>query len=125
MKVRLNRIILYSQDISGLKNFYVSLFELPVIEEIKDEWLVLDAGATEIAFHKVGAAYSTEGVFRAENNTKMVFEIDSDIFEARARLIEAGVVMSEIKSYEGFDYLLCDGEDIEGNVFQMMKRNGS
>jgi predicted enzyme related to lactoylglutathione lyase len=125
MKVRLNRIILYSQDVEGLKNFYTGLFELPLVEEIKDEWVVLNAGAVEIAFHRVGAEYRTEGRFLAESNAKIVFEIESDIFETRARLIEAGAVMREVKSYEGFDYLLCDGEDMEGNVFQLMKKNNS
>lgn len=123
MKVRLNRIILYSQDVEGLKNFYVSLFELPLVEEIKDEWVVLNAGTIEIAFHRVGTEYRTEGKFRAESNTKIVFETESDIFETRAALIEAGAVMREVKSYEGFDYLLCDGEDVEGNVFQLMRKN--
>lgn len=125
MKVILNRIILYSQDVEGLKNFYTGLFELPLLEEIKDEWVVLNAGAVEIAFHRVGAEHRTEGRFRAESNAKIVFETESDIFETRATLIEAGAVMREVKSYEGFDYLLCDGEDMEGNVFQLMKKNNS
>ena len=31
----------------------------------------------------------------------------------------AGVSMLELKRYDGFAYLLCDGEDPEGNVFQL------
>ena len=30
--------------------------------------------------------------------------------------------MREIKTFENYDYWLCDGEDLEGNVFQLKQR---
>lgn len=122
MNAILSRVILYCQDPERLKQFYLNNFGLSLAEEIKDVWVVLQAGQVEIAFHKIGEAYRSEGEFRAESNSKLVFEIQEDLFEARARLLENDAVMREVKSYEGFPYLLCDGEDPEGNVFQLMKR---
>jgi hypothetical protein len=30
--------------------------------------------------------------------------------------------MKEIKTFDNYDYWLCDGEDLEGNVFQLKQR---
>ncbi len=112
----LSRIIIFGKDINGLKNFYQSNFNLSVIEEIEGEWVVLDAGSIEIAFHRIGADYRSEEPFRAENNIKLVFAIE-DLDEERQALISKGVKMKEIQfaSY-------CDGEDFEGNVFQLHQK---
>src|SRR6266568_4796716 len=48
MNVSLNRIILYVQDVGRLADFYRDAFGLPIIEEIKGEWAVLEAGCCEI-----------------------------------------------------------------------------
>ncbi len=120
--MKLSRIILFGNDISALKDFYQSIFNFSLIEEIEKEWLVLNAGAIEIAFHRIGESFRNEDDFRAESNLKMVFSIEEDIEEVRKRLIERGAKMKDIKSFEGIDYLFCDGEDIEGNVFQLSQK---
>lgn len=117
----LNRIILFGNDITGLKEFYQSVFKLVLIEEIENEWMVFKAGQMELALHRIGAEYSNE-FFKAQSNTKMVFTITEEIASLRAELIEKGVHMKEIKSFEGIDFLFCDGEDIEGNVFQLSQK---
>jgi hypothetical protein len=120
-QVFLNRIILYSGDVEVLKRFYVEHFALIPVEEIKNEWVVLKAGQVEIAFHRAGESYiPTQSHSRAENNVKLVFNTN-DLNLFRERLLQAGVPMRPIKSYTGFDYLLCDGEDPEGNIFQLMQ----
>jgi hypothetical protein len=48
-----------------------------------------------------------------------VFSVPSGLNALRDKLVAAGVNMRELKRYEGFPYLLCDGEDPEGNVFQL------
>jgi len=45
-----------------------------------------------------------------------------NIISMRTELLIAGVKMKEVKTFEGFHYLYCDGEDIEGNVFQLMQK---
>jgi catechol-2,3-dioxygenase len=49
MNASLDRIILYVQNVSRLAKFYKEMFELPVVEEIKEEWVVFRAGACELA----------------------------------------------------------------------------
>ncbi|MFC1225228.1 VOC family protein [Pedobacter sp. BG31] len=120
--MKLSRIILFGNDISALKDFYQSIFNFSLIEEIENEWLVFNAGAIEIAFHRIGKSFRNDDNFRAESNLKMVFSIEEDIEEVRKRLIERGAKMKDIKSFEGIDYLFCDGEDIEGNVFQLSQK---
>jgi predicted enzyme related to lactoylglutathione lyase len=119
MQIALSRIILFGQNIAKLKDFYIENFGLSLVEEIKDEWVVLKAGQMEIAFHKIGAAYQSAGEFKAESNTKLVFKIETELAALRKRLISDGVLLGEIKSFPGIDALFCDGEDPEGNVFQL------
>jgi hypothetical protein len=120
MTVTFNRIIIFCGDVNSLKVFYEGNFGFRVIEEITDEWVVLSAGFVEIAFHRIGEAYRNNNEpFHADSNTKLVFEINGDIVAFRETLLKNGVQLNEIKSFKGFDYLLCDGEDPEGNIFQL------
>jgi hypothetical protein len=50
------------------------------------------------------------------NNTKLVFEVDTDIETARNELLSNGIRMREIKTFENYNFWLCDGVDPEGNV---------
>jgi predicted enzyme related to lactoylglutathione lyase len=118
----LNRIIVFGNDINGLKHFYQSNFKLSLVEEIEGEWVVFNAGLIEIAFHRIGVAYRGEDSFSGENNIKLVFGIDEDIDNVRNRLLNKGVRMKEIKSFDELGSLFCDGEDIEGNVFQLHQK---
>lgn len=124
MKASLTRIILFAYDVEKLKTFYTDNFQLTVIEEIKNEWVVLNAGTIEIALHKVGEAYVTKpGIkFRTESNIKLVFNVKTNLALLRQKLLSAGIAVKEIKSFEGINSLFCDGEDPEGNVFQLEER---
>lgn len=120
MKVKLDTIIFYIKDIQLLKNFYVENFNMEVLEE--DEiWLLLNAGSINIGFHKIGDQYlkKIDANHRFDNNTKIVFEVDTDIQSAKTELILKNIQMREIKTFENYDFWLCDGIDPEGNVFQI------
>ncbi|WP_241291487.1 VOC family protein [Burkholderia stabilis] len=127
MPLPMTRIILYVQDVALLKAFYQRHFDLPVIEEIDDEWVVLDAGAVELALHLAGPAFRHAAVPANANpnattsNVKLVFRIDADIEGHRDRLARDGVTVRDIKRYDGFPYQIVDGIDPEGNVFQVMQ----
>jgi catechol-2,3-dioxygenase len=121
MKVALNRVILYVQDVDRLATFYQQALGLPVVEEIKGEWCVLDAGPCQLALHLVGKAYrvADPASWEAESNAKLVMTIDRPLAELCAELVTRGVPMGQIKSYPGLTGPLCDGRDPEGNVFQL------
>lgn len=120
MNVKLNSIILYVQNIELLKNFYVENFNLKVIEE-DHIWILMSAGVVNIGLHKIGDEYleKIEAGYQFDNNTKLVFEIDLNIETARNELLSRNVQVREIKTFENYDFWLCDGTDPEGNVFQL------
>ncbi len=97
-------------------------FALDLVEEIDGEWVVLQGGAVELALHRAGTPFpAANRSAGATSNAKIVFSIPEDIGAMRERMIAAGVVMRGVKRYDGFPYLLCDGQDPEGNVFQLMQ----
>jgi predicted enzyme related to lactoylglutathione lyase len=121
MPVALTRIILFVQDVDRLATFYQETFGLTLIEEIKGEWAVLDAGPCQLALHRVGEAYrvADPGSLEVESNTKLVMTVDRPLADVRAELTAKGVRMGQIKSYAPLTGRLCDGRDPEGNVFQL------
>lgn len=124
MKVNLDTIILYVQNVDNLKSFYTKMFNLEVIETYESTWALLKVGDGKIGLHKIGEAYwdESKGAFKFDNNTKIVFEIDADIHHFRAQLLDQQVAMRELKTFDNYDYWLCDGEDPEGNVFQIKQK---
>ncbi|OXG07064.1 hypothetical protein BC749_107291 [Flavobacterium araucananum] len=123
MNAKIDTIILYVKEIQILKKFYVENFNLKVVEE--DEiWILLNAGNINIGFHKIGKKYmeQIDANHRFDNNTKIVFEIDDDLEVIRKEFIEKNIPMRELKTFEDYNFWLCDGNDPEGNVFQLKKR---
>lgn len=123
MNVKLDTLILYVKNTELLKNFYVENFNLKVIEE-DHLWVLLDAGPVNIGLHKIGDEYlkqiEQDHIF--DNNTKIVFEIDTDIETARNELMAKNVHVREIKTFDHYPFCLCDGKDPEGNVFQLKSK---
>lgn len=120
MNIKLDTIIFYVRDIKKLQNFYVENFNLKTLEE-DDIWILLNAGTINIGLHRIGQDYlkNIDTNHKFDNNTKIVFEIDFDIESARNELISRNVEMREIKTFENYNYWLCDGVDPEGNIFQL------
>jgi catechol 2,3-dioxygenase-like lactoylglutathione lyase family enzyme len=119
MPLSMSRLILYVRDVELLKAFYQTHFAFPVTEAIENEWAVLKAGEIEIALHRVGEPYRTLSNHGSTSNAKIVFTVASGLSEMRESLLRAGVRMRDLKRYDGVAQLLCDGEDPEGNVFQL------
>jgi len=122
MTLSLDTIILFVQNVDQLKSFYVDLLNLEIVEASNSEWLLLKAGHCHIGLHKIGEQYSSEEAFKFDNNTKLVFDVAEDLHTIRERLLQENVLLQEIKTFEGYPFLLCDGEDPEGNVFQLRQR---
>nr|WP_241021365.1 VOC family protein [Burkholderia sp. Ac-20344] len=122
----MTRIILYVQDVALLKAFYQQYFDLPVIEDIENEWVVLGAGAIALALHLAGPAFRhavpAHSEARADaSHVKFVFSIGQGIGAHRDRLAGDGVTVRNLKRYDGFACTMYDGIDPEGNVFQVMQ----
>lgn len=120
MNIKLDTIIFYVKDIQLIRNFYVENFNLKVTEE-DHIWILMNAGAVNIGLHKIGDQYLDKiaAGYQFDNNTKLVFEVDTDIETARNELLSNGIQMREIKTFENYNFWLCDGVDPEGNVFQL------
>ncbi|WP_321782691.1 VOC family protein [Paraburkholderia sp. J94] len=119
MKLSITRLILYVRDVTLLESFYQSHFGLDVIERIPGEWVVLKAGSVEMALHRVGEPYRDHTGSGCQSNAKLVFHVPAGLADLRTKLIAANVRMREMKRYDGFPYVMCDGCDPEGNVFQL------
>lgn len=124
MKLNLDTIILYVQDVNRLKSFYTTTFGFEILEEYETEWVLLNAGNGKIGLHKIGGQYLAQikSGHKFDNNTKVVFEINEDIHATRQLLLEQKVLMREVKTFDHYDYWLCDGEDPEGNMFQLKQK---
>ncbi|MDI9366042.1 MAG: VOC family protein [Flavobacterium sp.] len=116
MPTTLDSIVLFVKDVAALKHFYTSNFLFTVVEEIANEWVLLQAGGCYIGLHKIGANYEDDTI--AETNVKLVFAVD-DIAALQTKLQAQQVTIGEIKTYANYPFLLCDGKDAEGNVFQL------
>lgn len=127
MKLNLDTVVLYVQNIDRLREFYRDVLGLEIVEDDKSVWVLLKAGSGYVGLHKIGDQYlnKIEEGYQFDNNTKIVFTIDDDINMVRQQLSDIGVSMREIKNYDNYDYLLCDGQDPEGNVFQLKKRKAN
>ncbi len=124
MKLNLNTIIFYVQDVYSLKKFYSNVLGLEIIEDDESVWALLRAGNGYVGLHKIGDEYLSKikDGYKFDNNAKLVFQIQEDIIEARQLLIYKNVSMREIKTFDNYDYWLCDGQDPEGNVFQLKQK---
>lgn len=124
MKLILDTIIMFVKNIDTLKQFYVDTLKLEIVEEFKSEWLLLKAGNCKIGLHKIGEQYldANKDSFTIDNNTKIVFEIDENIYEVREQLVKKNVVLQNVKTFDNYDFWLCDGEDPEGNIFQLKQK---
>jgi len=124
MQIKLDTIIIFVRDIDLLKDFYTDSFKLKIIEENKAEWVLLSAGGCNIGLHKIGEQFAKDKreFIHSETNTKLVFEIDGNIYATRQTFADKGMRIREVKTFENYNFLVCDGEDPEGNVFQLKQR---
>lgn len=124
MKLNLDTIIIFVHSVDKLKLFYVDILKLDILEETQSDWLLLKAGNCKIGLHKIGEQYldDSKAEFKFDNNTKIVFEVNEDISKVRDHLLAKEISMKEIKTFDNYDYWICDGEDPEGNVFQLKQK---
>jgi catechol 2,3-dioxygenase-like lactoylglutathione lyase family enzyme len=110
-----SRIMLFVKDVARVAEFYRDKLGLQPLGEITPEWVEMQAGSCTIALHKVSKALHERG--RA--SAKIVFGV-KDVPASKALLEGRGVQMGKISSFSGID--ICDGQDPEGNLFQISSR---
>lgn len=45
--------------------------------------------------------------------------MEEDIHAAIQQLPDKNILTNEVKTFSGYNFFICDGEDPEGNVFQL------
>ena len=112
MDFHLSRIILFTADVLRLAAFYREVIGLKLVGE-EEGWVELDAGPCTIALHKGKPALGVRP-------PKLVFHAE-DVAAARAALVARGLKkIGPVKSTPTF--AMCDGQDPDGNPFQLSSR---
>jgi catechol 2,3-dioxygenase-like lactoylglutathione lyase family enzyme len=116
----LMEVILYVRDMETQVSFYRDVLGIPVkgpagVQDFGElVWVELDTGSCTLALHGGG-----DGRFGTDA-PKVVFRV-SDVAASRARLVEVGVTMGDVRS-AGPGIQVCDGQDPEGNQFSIESR---
>lgn len=112
MKLTLKRIVIFTENIPGLEEFYQNVIGLGVISKQKG-WVEFDGGGCHVALHHGKPVIG-------RRPPKLVF-FAADVAAARAVVMKRGAVpMTEVQSTGSFD--MCDGKDPDGNPFQISSR---
>jgi catechol 2,3-dioxygenase-like lactoylglutathione lyase family enzyme len=110
----LRRIILFTRSLDAMTAFYRDVLGLELLVDEKGwkEFSVRagDAGGVRLALHAGEPA---------PGKTKLAFFTD-EVEKARDELVKRGAKMRALKGGDGLD--LCDGEDPDGNPFQLSNR---
>jgi hypothetical protein len=107
--------MLFVQDVAGVAGFYRDKLGLHPLGEITPEWVEMKTGSCTIALHRVAKPLRERG----KPSAKIVFGV-KDVQAAKSLLESRGVNMGKINSFS--DIQICDGEDPEGNLFQISSR---
>jgi catechol 2,3-dioxygenase-like lactoylglutathione lyase family enzyme len=112
MPLELRRLILFTDNLTALTDFYQNVLELE-IAGLEEGWVDFDSGGCRLALH---AGKSVIG----SRPPKMAFYA-ADVAATRAALIRRGLKSAgPVKSTGAFD--MCDCKDPDGNAFQISSR---
>ena len=120
----LGTVTLYAKDLKKMVAFYRDALGFAIIPSRYDpgEFVVLDAGNTQLCLHQIPEviARNIESSDPSQSNSKVPAKITfviEDIEGMRERLIARGLAMGSLQSFPPL--LFCDGQDPEGNLFQI------
>ncbi len=120
MNLSLSTLILFVHQIEQQKKFYRDVFQLEVVEEYST-WVLLKTSSCSLGLHQIPEEYiGDDPNFQVDNNVKLVFDVaDVPLQQFHDQLMQQGVRLQPITSFENYPFDLCDGKDPEGNVFQL------
>jgi predicted enzyme related to lactoylglutathione lyase len=114
MKNGITGFILFVTDLKKCGTFYQNMlgFKKVVSKRFSEkEWLEFDAGGCKLGLH-----YSPKpGSF--QNNWNKFVLYSGQVAKRREELVKKGVKIGEVVRFD--DIEICDGEDPEGNRFQI------
>jgi hypothetical protein len=114
MKNGITGFILFVTDLKKVGAFYKDKLGFKKVESKRfpeKEWMEFDAGGCKLGLH-----YSaTPGAFR--NNWNKFVLYSENVGRSRSRLVKKEVKVGEIFRFNEIE--ICDGEDPEGNRFQI------
>jgi predicted enzyme related to lactoylglutathione lyase len=110
----LNRVIVFVKDMTAMRAFYEQKLGLTAVGYADEGWVSYDAGGSSISLHRQTGAKHSGG-----SALQIVFHSD-DVPAAREELIARGVAMGKLWSGDGLSF--SDGQDPEGNWFQISSR---
>ncbi|MBS11042.1 MAG: hypothetical protein CME19_05490 [Gemmatimonadetes bacterium] len=114
MKFRLQRYIIFCEDMASMVQFYRDALGLTLSLQSGmpvTDWAEFGEMGFKLALHKAGSPGS-----KGRNRNKMVFEVE-DIEAGRTHLVAHGARMGKIQNIRVSD--ICDGKDPEGNMIQI------
>ncbi len=110
----LNRVTVFVKNMTAMRAFYEQKIGLTAVGYADDGWVSYDAGGSSVSLHRQTSAKRSGG-----SALQIVFHAD-DVPAARDELIARGVAMGKLWSSDGLSF--CDGQDPEGNWFQISSR---
>ncbi len=126
MNLSLSTLILFVHQIEQQKKFYRDVFQLEVVEEYST-WVLFKTSSCSLGLHQIPEEYiGDDPNFQVDNNVKLVFDVaDVPLQQFHDQLMQQGVRLQPITSFENYPFDLCDGKDPEGNVFQLRQRKNA
>lgn len=115
----MNRVILFVNDVPGCASFYRDVIGLEVVEPADAHWASFNAGGCLISLHH---HHIEDRSSRAGEKTVQIVFKASDVAAARQQLIAKGASMGELVVLDDIGLTFCDGQDPEGNLFQISSR---
>ena len=114
----MSRITLVVQNMMMVTEFYRDVLQLKPIFDLQvqpPQWIEFNTGPCRLALQ---VASRSDGL--PSTYSKIVFYVDDVEEGARNELLERGAPMGDIEDDGRFQY--CEGQDPEGNKFQVSNR---
>ncbi|MDD2451429.1 MAG: hypothetical protein PHU67_05905 [Sulfurovum sp.] len=123
-------MILYAQDLEGLKNFYRQVFGFALSEAFyslrASSYVRLQRGETELLLME-----TKDSVMDDSRNKRVaseltccrpVFLIEEPMGDCREKTITCGGSFDpDHKEWKDLGYQICEGADMEGNIFEVRR----
>ena len=118
-------LVIYAIDLSTMVEFYTNVFQLSVRESDADYTALVSGDfelvllqAPEVVTQQV--TISKPPIARRATPIKPVFYLDQSLSDVRQITIDQGGQFNDAEAEWQFNgHTVCDGTDIEGNIFQV------
>lgn len=119
---------IYTQNLEGLKNFYRQVFGFAISEVFysmsTSNYARLQRGEAELLLVEAEVADradNSNGIVESESICcRPVFLIEESMADCREKTVKCGGSFDpDHKEREDLGYRVCEGSDIEGNVFEV------